>query len=407
MNTARVAIAVAALTAATHLQALEIDPLVIPEINLGGRVIATANYGQAEGDGVSDDHKSIDFADSSFLVGFSKYLFNDRDYGYAIVGFKTTEDDSEIGDQWYPHQVFAGIGGPRFEVRLGRTQLPNTLVAFPTMRDDDLLEYRYVANGFSNAEAEEYQIFGGQVAGTWWITPALSFSASATARTGTDPAGDRTASEELNGGALTLAYSVPEAIKFDRGIRFAAVAVDQQRLGAFGIAPEDDMTSVIGGITYNLNSDPERPWGLDIQAIAGNGSQAVTLSEGYARARAKSRAAAAALRYAHRPNLQTRWQAAVTLGWKDYPDFDDAASIAVAPSYVYRLGSGIDFLAQYVYQKNDQGLAQAVGVETEHRVFAGVSVALLHTFNETVGERGDILNLEHGITDYGPAAGGH
>lgn len=401
-------IAMAAFAVCAPLQALEVDPLVVPEINLGGRGVVTTNATSTDvaGDG-SDDGTSLDFADSSFLLSFSKYLFSDQDYGFATVGFKTTEDDSEIADQWYPHQAFVGVGGPRYEVSLGRMRLYNTLIAFPTLRDDDLLEYRYVPNASSNADAEEYHIFGGQVAGSWWFTPTLSVTAAAIARTETDDAGERTTSADFNGGAFTLAYAVPEAIKFDRGVSFAGLGVDHQRLDALAVAPEDEMTAALAALSYNINSNPERAWALDAQAIVNEGAEVGVLDSSYARARAKSRSFLAALRYAHRPYLQTRWQAALNVGWKEYADFDEATSVVVAPSYVYRVGSGIDFLAQYVYEENAAGLADATGVDRAQRLYLGLSVAFQHTLNETVGERGEILNLEHGITDFGPAAGGH
>ncbi|UCH54117.1 MAG: hypothetical protein JSW09_04900, partial [Pseudomonadota bacterium] len=125
------------------------------------------------------------------------------------------------------------------------------------------------------------------------------------------------------------------------------------------------------------------------------------------RARSKSRAVVAALRYGERPALQTRWQAALTVGLKDYSDFDNARSWVVSPSYGYRLGSGVELLAQYAYSKNDDALAAATGVETEQRVELGLSFSFGHTFNESVGERQSILNIEHNMFDLGPMGGGH
>jgi hypothetical protein len=387
---------------------LEIDPLVIPEINIGGRALVTINgIAQGRAFGATDTDAKLDISDSSLLFGFSKYLFSDTDYGFGMIGIRIPEDDSEVGEDIFIHQALVGIGGRRYEIRLGRSRLPNTLVSFPTLRDDDLLEFAYVLNGMANAAAEEFQIFGGQIAGTWWATPIVYARAAALTRRETNASGEETTSSNFNGAAFTLAYDVPEAIKFDRGVRFAGLTVDYQWLDELAAAPDDTMRAVVAGTIYNLNSNPEAAWSLDLQGIYNFGAQVTDLAEEVQRARAESGAILAGLRFVRRPYLQTRWQAAVSVGWKGYSDFDEATSLVVAPSFAYRLGSGVDLLIQYLYRYNDDGLAKATGINEEHTVFVGLSFLFAHTFNETVGQRGDILNVEHDVLDNGPVFGGH
>ena len=201
---------------------------------------------------------------------------------------------------------------------------------------------------------------------------------------------------------------MPEAIKVDRGIRYAGLRFDTQEAEVTGLGlPKDRVNAVIGALSLNLNENPEATWNLDVQAIVNNGAGVPDLSTHAARARAKSNSVVAALRYGHRPALQTRWQAALNVAWKDYSDFNDASSLVIAPSYVYRLGSGVEFLAQYSYADYDPGLASVLGRENEHKVYLGLQFAFDHTFNETVGERRSILNLEHNTLDIGPMGGGH
>ncbi|OGI63174.1 MAG: hypothetical protein A2W18_06405 [Candidatus Muproteobacteria bacterium RBG_16_60_9] len=389
--------------------ALEIDPAVAPEINIGGRLMATADYKNqrsAAGGTASDSNLSI--ADSSLLFGFSKYLFDDSRYGFAVFGIKIPDDDTDLKDDIYIHEAHVGIGGPRYEIKLGRSRLGNTLIAFPTIRDDDLQDYLYVANGSSNAEAEEYQQFGSVVAGSWWLRPSVQVDGGITARTRTDAAGARVTSANFNGGYLGLAYSVPEAIKFDRGIRYAGVRFDTQHANVAGLGlPKETINALIGALAYNLNDNPEATWNLDVQAILNDGASVPNLSTLVARARAKSRAVAIALRYGERPALQTRWQAALNFAWKDYSDFSNGSAYTVAPSYLYRLGSGVELVAQYRYTRNDATLAAALGRDQEHEIQFGLSFAFDHTFNESVGERGSILGIEHNTLDIGPREGGH
>jgi hypothetical protein len=410
MKTARSIIAVTLVAiVSAPAGALEIDPLVPPEINLGGRVIATAAYVRDTDDAGGSDSQSVnDIADSSLLFGFAKYLFDSTAYGFGNFGVKLPEDGTDLGDDIYVHEASVGIGDKRYELKLGRSRLGNTLLAFPTLRDDDLLDFTHVPNGSSSAEAEEYQIFGNVVEGRWWFTPSVGLDAGFTARARTDAAGERISGEEFNGARLGLAYEVPESIKFTRGLRYAGIRLDAQRVNDQGPGLRSDrMNSWIAAAAFNLSDNPEATWNLDVQAIANAGTGLQSIAEHVDRARAKSRALVAALRYGERPALQTRWQAALTLGVKDYSDFDQAKTYVVAPSYGYRLGSGVELLAQYQYAKNDTALAAATGVETERRVELGLMFSFAHTFNESVGERQSILNIEHNMFDLGPAGGGH
>lgn len=408
-NAHRILAVILVAAAVAPAQALEIDPLVPPEINLGGRVIATAAYVRATDDAGGRDSMSVnDIADSSLLFGFAKYLFDSTAYGFGNFGVKLPEDGTDLKDDIYVHEASVGIGGKTYEVKLGRSRLGNTLLAFPTLRDDDLLDFTHVPNGSSSAEAEEYQIFGNVVEGRWWLTRTVGLDAGVTARTRTDAAGERISGEKLNGARVGLAYELPESIKFARGLRYAGIRLDAQRVNDQGPGlPSDRMNSWIAAAALNLSDNPQATWNLDVQAIVNGGTGLTSIADHVERARAKSRTLVAALRYGERPALQTRWQAALTLGVKDYSDIDQARAYAVAPSYGYRLGSGVELLAQYRYTKNDAALAAATGVETEQRVELGLMFAFTHTFNESVGERQSILNLEHNMFDLGPVGGGH
>jgi hypothetical protein len=361
--------------------------------------------------GTARSREALNLSDSSLLFGFSKYLFTDNDYGFAVFGLKLPDHDTDLRDDVYIHQAHAGIGGKKYEILVGRSRLTNTLISFPTVRDEDLLAYTHVANGQSNARADEYQIFGGLVRGTYWIRPFWMIGGALTARTGTDPAdlvnNPRTTSSEFNGGSVTFAYDVPEAIKFDRGTRFAGITVDRQGLDAMGTSPKDTKTALIAAVTCNVSNNPEKTLVLDLQGIIDKGAEATSLASRVERNRAKNTAVAAAVRYGHRPYLQTRWFAGVAAGWKQYGDFNDAVSYAVAPSWLYRLGSGVDFTVQYIYRKNRGELAAATGLDKEHEFLVGLSFAFDATFNETVGDSRSILHLEHNMMDIGPAVGGH
>ena len=409
----RAAVALGVVLWAGPLAALEIDPDVAPEVAIGGRAVVTGNYIDRDlATGGNDSGGEFEFSDSSLLFGFSKYLFNDVDYGFATIGIKAPEDDTDLKDDIFLHELHVGIGARRSELMLGRSRLTNTLIQFPTLRDDDLLDYTHVANASSNAEAEEDTVYGVLLRGNYYVPQhKLAFTGAVTARAETAAARlgdtDRESRTNINGVSLGVAYDVPEAIKFDRGLRYAGLSWDAQRADEFTGTDKETIHSVIAGLSYNLSDDPEASWALDAQGIYTAGTSVPSLGQPMFRARADSYAVVAALRYADRPYLQTRWQAALTVAYKNFTDFDDAGSLAVVPSFAWRMGSGIELVAQYRYIDNGRALALGVGRDTEHAVMAGLTFGFDFTLNESVGQRGSILNLEHDMLDLGPIGGGH
>lgn len=395
------------------VHALEIDPHVPPQVDIGGRALVTTDFERSRDEHGWDNSETVGFGDSTLLFGFSKNLFDDEHYAFADFGLKLVEDDSDFDDDIFPHQIFAGIGGRSFEAGIGRTTLPNTLVTFPTLREDDLMAFTHVPNAFSDADhAEVYELYGNQVSGAYYFgNPRFSVNAAAVARTETHESEDhqveRKTFTDFNSGNLGVAYSVPREIQFTRGLRFAGLSVDSQNING----EEDDwIHSVIGGVTAVVNNDPEGPLVADFQAIHNIGTDAVDdLGAGaMSRARAESTQAAAALRYRHMPYLQTRWQAALSVAYKDYGEFEDANSYAVAPTFNYHLGSGVSLLAQYMYINREEGIAEASeSAREDHRVQLGISFDFDYTLNPTVHSRESILFMEHDMLQIGPARGGH
>ncbi|MGD8571855.1 MAG: hypothetical protein PVH98_05300, partial [Gammaproteobacteria bacterium] len=81
--------------------------------------------------------------------------------------------------------------------------------------------------------------------------------------------------------------------------------------------------------------------------------------------------------------------------YKDYSDFDNATQWSIAPSAMYRIGQGIDLLAQVKYTDYDSGLVD--GSDTS--LYLGIAFSLEAMFNDNIGERDSILNLEHSYID--------
>ncbi|NNF97634.1 MAG: hypothetical protein HKM94_11975, partial [Halobacteria archaeon] len=122
--------AISLLTVAQPIAALEVDREVIPRVTLGGRVIATVDAIDLDSDPVKEDEINLD--DSSVLMRFDKRMYQDGVAG-GVVGFRTFEEGLRF------HQLFAFYWNRDFNTEIGLTRIRNTIIEFPTIRDDDLL----------------------------------------------------------------------------------------------------------------------------------------------------------------------------------------------------------------------------------------------------------------------------
>ncbi|WP_290650550.1 hypothetical protein [Aquisalimonas sp.] len=395
----------ALLTVALPASAFEIDPHVPPEIVIGGSGLATVDFEQLQrvDDGTTSE-ELLNIDDSSLLFGFAKHLHDDNHYGFGAFGLKAL-GESEIGESVFLHQAYAGVGGRQWEVRVGRTGLPGNLVRFPTVRADDLLAYTHVPNARLDGESDTLTRYGEQLAADWWFTPYFGMTAAALARP-EGLAGDPRYGN-LNSGSLGLHYSVPETVDTDRGLTFAGLSVDVQPFDERGGLDDGDLVTAQLGLGFNISGHPERLLHLDTQLMWSQGEDSGSLAGDLERARSDATAAVASLRYRHRPHLQQRWQAALTVAGQDYSDFDNARRYAVLPSIAWRLGNGIDAVAQVAHERFEGDLRRDIGLEHETTVQFGISMQFDHTFNKSVGRRDDVIHLEHDMLLPGPSFGGN
>ena len=374
-------IALLLITSVTSVQALEVDREVAPRITLGGRVIATIDSMDLDSDPEEDEE--INLSDSSLLMRFDKRLYTDGIAG-AVVGLSDHDSEAVL------NQLHAFYWNQNYKALLGRTRLRNTIVEFPLIRDDDLLTYTHVGNGSSNEEFD--QIYGEHFAVDWIFDQKLqTVGLWAGTRGNGEDAMFSSAPDSFDsvGGGYT--YEQAEDLIYVERIRHAGVWFDRQKVEMAG--DTEWMSSLIAGVEFNLNKDPTENWSMGIQAIVNNGIDNVaSLASVAEQARAESNSIVASVRYTGRPHLLTRYQGALTLAYKDYSDFNNASQWSIAPSVIYRVGQGIDLLGQVKYTDYDDGL----GGGEDTAVHIGIAFSLEAIFNDNIGERDSILNLEHG-----------
>jgi len=369
---------------ATEVSALEVDREVMPRITLGGRVIATLDYLDLDTD--PDASEEINLDDSSLLMRFDKRLYSKGVAG-GLIGFK------ELDGVVVFHELNAFYWNQNYQAQIGRARLPNSIIEFPLLRDEDLLTYTHVGNGSSNSEFD--QLYGDYLALDWIIDKKIQRLGiwGGTQRNGEDvtfvdaPSG-------IDSYGVSYIYEQPEDLVYVKRIRHAGVRLENQEVESVGTT--EWMTAAIAGIEFNLNDDPSKNWSMGLQAIVNDGidnvSSLTTVAE---QARAKSTSFVASIRYTGRPHLLTRYQGAITVAYKDYSDFDQASQWSIAPNVVYRIGQGIDLLGQVKYTDYGEGL----GNGSDTVVQLGIAFSLEAMFNDNIGERASILNLEHGYID--------
>lgn len=359
--------------------ALEVDRKVLPRITLGGRLIATVDSDSETGDA------GINIGDSSFAARFDKRMYENGVAG-GVLGVK------EVGGVVNFNQVNVFYWNQNYETRAGRTRLPNTLIEFPLIRDDDMLGMTHVGNGSSNEEFD--QLFGKIVSFDWVVDQKVQ-KLGAWLGTRRNDLAITNAADGFDSYGASYRYEQPETMRYLKRIRHAGIMLDSQKDSA---GNNEFFQSLIAGAEFNLNINPKSSWSMGAQAILNSGVPGVSLADlndatdaVSNRARGQSTAFVASLRYTKRPHLLTRLQAAVTVGYKSYDAGGSETSIA--PNLAYRIGEGVDVVAQYRNTQYDDGLA-AIGPTNLFQI--GLVFNLDATYNDTIGERDSILNLEHG-----------
>ena len=373
--------------------ALEVDREVMPRVTVGGRLIATPTITWNRGIAAvaNKEENGIDISDSSLLLRFDKRLYDGGVAG-AKIGFSKPEAESDLNDDVFFNQLHAFFWNKDIEVILGRTQLHNTIVEFPTIRDDDLLSYTHAANLSSFAGNDQYQLFGDVMSFGWYVDATSTLTVWGSTRTETDALGEKLDEFNLNTSGLSYVYQQAEELAYLKQLRHAGVLFDYQDVD--GVSGDDNSWSVITGAEWNLNNDPRHNWSAAIQAIYNEGLDGATVSSANGLRRTQSSALVGSVRLTERPKLLTRCQKSITIAYKNFDDVN-ASQLSIIPNIVHRLGSGVDLLVQLNYTRLDDALATLAGYDSSYSVMAGLSFSFDMNFNDSIGERTSILDTEH------------
>ncbi len=365
-----------ALLGTNATQALEVDREVLPRITLGGRVIGTLDA--TDLDSNSARSGTINSEDSELALRMDKRLYENGVAG-ATLSFREDADAVHFAN----HYVF--FWNENLNVVLGHAPLRNTLIEFSTMREDDLA---YATHALNASSKENFAQTHGDVASIdWFPEPNHALGVSVNSRS--DDVG--MGIDGLDSIGASYIYAPPDTLRYMTRVRRAGIILDRQqaRVGD----KKYWLNTWITGAAFNLNDDPSGNWSLDAQLIRNQGADvAADVSTHYGRARSASTALVTSLHYTARPALLTRWQAMLTVATKEFDDVHGSSQWSLAPGLTWRAGQGVDVLAQYVH--TEYGAALGGGIDRTFQI--GLAFSLEARFNDTIGQRNSILNLEHG-----------
>ena len=182
----------------------------LPRITLGGTGLVSFNINgetpfNAGVTGDTDFGTVNDFSDSFLLIRLDRQLYETSRAG-MIIGFLFPDARNDLGDVFY-NQVNVFYNSQHFGGILGRTRLSNFLVEFPTLREEDILEYAFVTNAFSNADNSEFSRYGNVLrASLFQMGSRLAIAGQVSNWTVTDEQGEEVDDFDVNDVSGSLVY---------------------------------------------------------------------------------------------------------------------------------------------------------------------------------------------------------
>ncbi len=357
----------------------------------------TTAFGSGSGD--PDQGAVTNFSDSFLLLRLDRQLYTNHRAG-MVLGFLFPDAKTNLGDVFY-NQINVFYDTKAFRGTLGRTRLENFALEFPTLREEDLLEYAFVLNGFSNADNSEFNRYGNVArAELFGFGGRLHVRGQASNRTVTDLEGERQDDFDLNTASGFVGYQLPEAVRYSGFVREAGIGFTSQKVDLIG---GKWLLGLSAGLAVNLSPNPLRNIELRGQVIRNRGvsntarlaSGAATLATPLGRALSQSTALVGSLRFLRRPYQLDRLQAAATVAYKTF-DGVDASQFTLVPNLFFQLGQGVDLGVQYQYESFSGALPALLGRRRSHSIKLVLVFSFQSMFNDYFGDRDDILSLEHG-----------
>ena len=371
------------------------SPSVAPQIELDGVGVGTLDLGlnrQTGADGGRSASSRLNLSDSALLLGASQRLYKAGAVGSLVIGGEATDqtNSGNLNNQLFLHQGFVDFQSQHTEAYLGRTNTPTKFIQFPTLRGDDLINFTDLPDPYSsgaNTEEPRYSNVGAVT-----FTRNLRDYANLHVQHLIHSAGDIQDDQGLNSYGIDFLHEPPPGLEAIQKIVSYQLGYERQSVGR---AQGGASNLVYGGGVINLRPSPVNRITLSLQDIYSTGNDLDRFAGLPDTFRAASNTAAASLAYLHSPFGKPGYQLALTAGYKGYSKVHDAGSYGLALTGVKRLGDGFDLVGQYTYIHRDAMLAAVSGGGSDHAVQIGFVFNFTTLFNNTIGPRRSLLNLQH------------
>lgn len=371
------------------------EPSISPQISLNGTAIGTLEYHSPRivlPSGIKSSSSRINLSDSALMLGISERLYRKGGIGSFVIGGTTTDSDkSPSGTEFFLHKLYLDYQTHVLEGYIGRTDTGTQLVDFPTLRGDDLNEFVNVLNPFSSGENIQEHRYTNQA--TVVLNRNLRSFLNLHAQNLISSSQNTVGQGGINSYGVNFQYQELAAMQALKKVPLWGFGYERQTPGS-GFGGANNI--LYGGIVYNIAPDPVDRIDLRLQDIYGFGNTTSSFANVTDTFRAPANTIAASLRWLHSPFGKPGHQISLTAGYKSYTNIRDANTLALALTGVKRLGSGFDLVLQYTYQHRQAAYAAVYsGVRDEHSIQLGFVFNFNHTFNQHLGPRRSLMNLQH------------
>jgi len=372
---------------------------VASAIQLAGRGVMSFNsYNRAGGVFVDENSAVNDFSDTGLLLGLRQKLYNNYRSRF-VIGIQFPDAESDLGQVFF-HQVHFQMENKWSVFKLGRTRVRSSLIEFPTLRDDDALQFTDVLNPFSAGHNTEESQYGNVAEAGVIIKQRLFVTAHGEHFTET-PVPPATSEEDFSLNAIggTIEYRVPEVQRFNRNI-LAQLGIGwnnflTERVGYSGF--DRALKNIIFSTVLNIYPDPVYFVDLRYQTIYNFGFDEVKSINSFADlARTRSISHFGSLRLVYRKLERPAAHFSLGFGYKTFPDLDNQTSaMTLIANGFYRLGENLDIGVQYQFMDLRKDLLNLY-TQKEHSIKLALVFSFEQFWNKYYDERDSLLNLEHG-----------
>ncbi|NOZ35602.1 MAG: hypothetical protein GXO80_09940 [Chlorobi bacterium] len=356
---------------------------VSPEIELGAKGVMSGNFNI---DNTNTSSAVSDFSDSQLLLGFKQKLYSNW-RGQMVFGLQFPDADSNLGQVFFNH-IFLKIENQKNIIKIGRSTTQTILNEFPTLRDDDAMQFNYSLNPFSGGMNTQDNQYGNVIEYTHIFKQRYHLTVHGENFVNLSEPNNF----KLNSFGTSFLYIVPESQIWNRNIlQRIGFSYNNYVIDNFS----DLLKNILGTVTLNLKPDPVHFIDLKLQTIYNVGFTGINDINNYSNyVRTPSFSSFGTVRYLYRKYERPLIQASLGFGYKSFSLANDSKQILGIFNVFYRLGENFDIGFQYRYTQNNGQVENLFGRQ-EQRFQIAFVYSVNQLFNSQFDDRNSILNLEH------------